>query len=295
MRIVSPYEITPTELASTNVINAEQDWVSGTYAIGDRAVYENIVYEAVVQTSDIPDVGAAADPPSWVRIGWSNQYRMFNDGVDSKSTNLGSIDVTVEFESLLSTVVILGVSGITARLIVTTVQEGIIYDKTIQITDIGAYDWWEYFFAPYSVVTDVIFNNIPSYSGTSSQLIIDAASPSDHAEIGRLLAGVEREIGTALYGTSISFQDYSIKERDGFGNLTLVKRRTIKEVHYDVHVNTSGVSDLVRTLQQIASVPTLFIGDDNMLATIVFGVYTDVSQGITTPSVSELTITVEEF
>jgi hypothetical protein len=295
MRIVSPYDVTPAELVSTSVVNEYANWASGTYNTGDRAIYDNRVHEAVATTTDRPDVGALSDPPTWVYVGWSNQYRMFRDGIDSRSTSVGDIDITLEFSGIVGTVALLGVSGVSARLVAETVADGVIYDKTIQLINIGVQDWWEYYFLEYGASEDAIFDDVTPFTGVTLSLTIAAASASTETSIGRVLAGLSKYIGVALYGTSISFQDYSIKERDGFGNLILVKRRTIKEVKYDVHVNTSGVSDIVRVLKTVAAVPTLYIGEDSMPSTIVFGVYTDVSQGITTPSVSELTITVEEF
>jgi hypothetical protein len=110
-----------------------------------------------------------------------------------------------------------------------------------------------------------------------------------------VVAGVERPIGVTLYGTDVQIQDYSVKERDGFGNLTLVPRRTLKIVNYDVHVPTQRVDIVVKLLSRLAAEPTLFIGEVERTSTVVFGVYTDVSQGITTPSISDLTIQVEEF
>ena len=97
------------------------------------------------------------------------------------------------------------------------------------------------------------------------------------------------------YGVTVSILDYSTKERDGFGNLTLVPRRTVRLVDYDVKVDSDKVDFVVRALERIAATPTLFIGDELYSSSVTFGVYRDFTQGIDTPSISDLTIQVEGF
>jgi hypothetical protein len=294
MRIVTPQEVTPTILTATNVVNIEPDWAAGTYNEGDRVVYENLVYQAVATTTDQPDVGAVADPPTWVFLGWSNQYRMFRDGADSRSTGTGDIDVTITYPNSISTLAALGLTGTQAQLVITDGTDDVVYDHTIEFVDIGVLDWWEFFFLPYDAVGDVVFEGLPPYPGAAVNLIVSSGI-ADPVAVGRVVAGVERPIGVTLYGTDVQIQDYSVKERDGFGNLTLVPRRTLKIVNYDVHVPTQRVDIVVKLLSRLAAEPTLFIGEVERTSTVVFGVYTDVSQGITTPSISDLTIQVEEF
>lgn len=296
MHIVTPQVVTPGFLLATNVVNAEPAWVPGTYNRGDRVVFSDEVYEVVADpdTSDQPDLGAVADPPTWVALGWSNQWRMFRDGTDSLSTAVGEIDVTIENQRLTSTLGALGLQGSAITVTVTDGVEGVVFEETRPLVDIGASDWWEYFFLPYDNIDAAVFD-LPPYPGAEIRILLEGASESDPVAVGRVVFGISRDIGVTLYGTGIQLQDYSVKERDGFGTLILRPRRTIKRVDYDVHVPTERVSFVIRELSRLGAVPTLYIGDPQKPATIVYGVYADVSQGITTPSISDLTLQVEEF
>ena len=140
-----------------------------------------------------------------------------------------------------------------------------------------------------------VFDGIPAFPDSDYHLELFGATALTDVSVGRIIAGSERDIGVTLFGTSISIRDYSVKERDGFGTLTLVERRKTKIVDYDVHVETANVDATIRLLKSILSTPSLFIGELDYSSTIVFGLIADVSQGITTPSISDLTLRVEEF
>lgn len=296
MRIVPPQEITESVLQSTNVVNDEIDWVAGTYNLGDKRVYNRRVYEVVVaSTTDQPDVGAAADPPSWILLGWSNKWRMFTEGQDSQSTGTGDIDVTLQWPSSITTLAVLGVMGSSVTVTVTDSVDGVVYDQTIDLVDIGALEWWEWYFLPYDFQQAAVFSSIPPYAGADVRILIEGASPSDPVAAGRAIAGIERTLGVTQYGTDVAQFDYSTKERDGFGNLVLVPRRAINIVDFDVHVMTPQVDFVSAQLKKLAGIPALYIGADEFSSTVVYGVQVDVSQGITWPSISELTLRVEEF
>jgi len=468
MQVAPVQEVTPAIIGSTNVVNDYPDWIAGTYNTGDRRVEADQVYEvvAIPSTTDQPSVGAAATPPTWALIGWSNQLRMFKDGADSLSTGTGDIDVTIVYPDTISVLAALGVTGVSARLIVqdvnpnlfdfteefdnaywtkigstidpnvetapdgtltadklivdnlitsgsvrrnhsfvastvyalsiygkaaefenlsflilsgafasgvsmhvrfnlntavatylggdtpislgmdedpdnpgwyrcklvftatlsasvtviyytnptgdgtsglyiwgaqleesstVTYYNGIVYNELVSLVDLGVSDWWEYYFLDYEADTSVLFEGVPPYPGANVRLIISGATGSDPVAVGRVASGVAMDLGVTQYGTSIDLQDYSTKERDGFGTLTLVPRRTISVVDYDVRVYTAQIDYVIRLLKSLAATPALYIGEADFKSTILYGVFDDISQGITAPSISELTIRVEEF
>ena len=297
MRIVTPLNVDTGQLTSTNVVNEVADWSAGTYNLGEQAVDANQVYKVVADpsTTDQPTVGAAASPATWVLMGWSNQYRMFRDGRDSYSSRDESIDVTFNLGAIISTVAAIGLKGTSATLKIVDSVDGTVYDNEISLGGIGAVDWWEYFFLQYDLGDTAVFRSIPAYPNAEITLSIDGSVPTDEIRAGRIIVGFEQELGVTTYGTTVSTLDYSTKERDGFGNLTLIPRRTIRLVDYKVTVPSFQIDRVIRTLEKISATPTLFIGDILYLSTITFGVYRDFSQGITSPSISDLTIQVEGF
>lgn len=291
MRVVTPQEIEVADLTSSVPVDDAPLWAAGPYNLGDQVVYGISVFRAAVNTSQEPGTGS-----DWVRMGYVNRWRMFRDGRDSKTRRNEIIDCSIETSQIYSTAALLGLVGVEARVIVDDVGgEGVVYDETKSLVDIGVEDFWEWHFLPYDFVEEAVFDGIPPYSGAKLTVQVVAASETDEAACGRVVFGIGRDLGVTNYGTSIELQDYSIKTRDEFGGLTLVPRRAINIINYDVTVPTPRVNFVVRQMRGLAGMAALYIGDEQFGATVTYGVYRTTIQGVDYPSISELTIQVEEF
>lgn len=291
MKIIEPVTVTEAML-TTNVVNIESAWTAGTYNEGDRVVVDDSVYEVVAVTTTENPVGSS----DWFRVGYSNQWRMWTEGADSISTRGGGITVTLADVPLLSAIAVLGATGFECQVILTDDTEGVVFDETKSLQDIGIGDWWEYYFTDYEQKSAVYFDGLPPYPASDLQIVISTVAPADQAAAGRVVFGVERDIGVTLQGVQTRLEDYSIKERDGFGNLTLVKRRTIRLVDYDFIIEHALLDIARRRFQSLAATPTLFVGDGDMPETIVFGVYNNFQTISDGPDrVTECSATIEEF
>lgn len=296
MRIINPIEVTEAMLTASDVPLTDYTvWSAGSYNAGDQRRYGISAYEALSTTTDQPDVGAAKAVPTWLRLGYVNRWRMFRDGSDSLTTNTGAITVTLDYAAVVTTMALLGLAADTAQLVITDGVEGEVYNETITLTDIGALDWWEYFFTPYDSIDTALFEGIPPYPDAVLALTISRANPLDDASCGRVVAGIEVELGVTNYGTDVGIVDYSIKSRDEFGNLQIVQRRTVKRVGYDVTLESSLVDFVQRRLAQVSAAPALFIGDGLYSSTIVFGLYRDFTINLLNVATSSATIEVEGF
>ena len=299
MDIVKPYKVNAGNLISTNVDLEHPEWSGGTeYSDGDRVVFGELVFESVEDsnTGNTPDPGMESGP--WVWIGYANRWRMFNQGVDSRTSRVGEIDVRLNFGEPVTHITVLGIE--TAQSVEITVFDpadpnSVIFQSTFEQTDIGARNWWEFYFAPYVNGGQQVFQTLPGFPGSDIRIRIIGLSSTDPVECGRVIAGIPRNIGDTQFGTEIAIQDYSVRERNSFGELILVRRRAIKEVRYNIQVFTNEIGDTVRIIQELAGEPALYIGDEERSETVTFGVFTDVSQGISGPERSELTLAVEEF
>lgn len=289
MKIIEPVTVSDAML-TTNVVNIEPDWATGTYDAGNRAVVDDSVYEALVTTTENP-VGS----DNWIRVGYSNIWRMWTEGADSLSTRNGGIDVTLADVPIISAVVILGAVGVECRAILTDGLD-VVFDETKNLVDIGVQDWWEYYFTDYEVKRYIYFDSLPPHGGAGLQIIVSAATVDHEAAVGRVIFGLEREIGVTLQGVTTRIEDYSVKDRDGFGNLILIPRRTIRLVDYDFMVDNALLDTARRRFQALAAKPTLFVGDGHLPETIVYGVFTNfqaISDGDGTTT--ECSATIEEF
>lgn len=295
MKLVKPQEVTSSSLTATNVTNDEADWSAGTYNEGDQAVDGEFVYEALTTTTDQPSVGAAKTTPTWVKLGRANKWRMFRDGTDSKTAQVAGIDVTIQTTNVISAVGILGAAGANAQVTLTSATSGLVYDQTKTLVDIGVEDWWQYYFLEYEETADLLFTDVPAYAGADLQIIITAFSASTDAECGRVVAGLEFDVGTTIEPVQSRIEDFSRKERDEFGNLTLVARRTIRIVDFDFMVENPLVDRVQKRFIALSATPTLFVGDSDMPETIVFGVFNQFNTIINGHTITECSASVEEF
>jgi hypothetical protein len=122
-------------------------------------------------------------------------------------------------------------------------------------------------------------------------VILDAGAGT--ARIGEFVMGRVRQLGVSNFGTSVSIQDYSRKERDQFGNTIIVERKFTKSADFDVTVETAQVFAVQNQLAKIRATPVVFIGDEARASTVVYGFFRQFNIVLDNPSISSCSIEVE--
>ena len=92
---------------------------------------------------------------------------------------------------------------------------------------------------------------------------------------------------------AISTRNFSRKEVDEFGKVTVIKRKNSKYADYDVDIDNVNLASVQRLFADIDSVPCVFIGNPEMEELIVYGFYSDFKATISFPTVSKCTLRVE--
>ena len=320
MRIIEPVEITPSmavmeaflvepnaeplvvqvgqafQVASllTNVPEADNPlWVSTTaYAVGDIVMLEHRNYEALVANSNKDPAGIATDPPTWLDLGPTNRWRMFDDKIGTVTTNPESISLTIAPGRAVDSLAFFGLDVAAIYVRVVDPYQGIVYESSVSpVSTDGINDWYEYFFAPVEVNEDFVLLDVPV--GSYGSIEIKVSKPAGIAKVGALILGKVAVLGDALYGTSVGIVDYSRKERDDFGNTVIVERDYSKRADFDVMVPTSMVSQVQRLLSKHRAKPLVWIGEANYQSTILYGYYKEFNLVISGPTASDCSISVE--
>jgi len=295
-----PQMIDDSTLLSSNAVDEAIDqWVAGTYVTGTQKIYEQQVWKVAADpsTDDRPDIGAEKEIPTWTRMGWVNTYRMFRDGVDSKTTATGNLEVSLSQTGNNTLVVLLGAEGFEAVLeLLDEVGQPIPeYTETKPLIDYLVDNTEDWCFKDPVLYEEVVFELPIGFSTNDVRVTIVAGSPTDPTACGRLLLAEERTLGITNYGTEVSALSGSEITRDGFNNLILDKKRTVKLVDYKVTVETLLVSTVRSALAAADATEALFIGSSipGYGATIVFGIYRDFRTVYENKSISDMTLTVE--
>lgn len=270
------------------------NWTAGTYVLGDRAVEGITIYEVVAtSTTDQPTVGMVKDVPTWVRVGFINKYRMFELNTGTYTSDATSIEVEIDYGARVTNAVgLFKLQGFDVQVVVTDDVEGVVYDETVEIVDYYVSDWYAYFFDDYEYVEDLVFLDLPAYEGATLSVTVSANGATE-ARCGVLCAGNLKNIGYAEYGAKIGTIDYSVREVDDFGNYNILERKKVKSVTFPVAVETNRVADVQKLLNSLSTIPTVYIGDDAMEATIVIGYFRTWDINISSPTISEMEIEIE--
>jgi len=127
----------------------------------------------------------------------------------------------------------------------------------------------------------VLFNDDDDLGGhfNSGNLIevslINSFAAGYNVSCSNVVVGEVVNIGTALMSTSVQIMDYSRKEVDTWGELTIIERGYSDVVNYKIEVETDRISQIQSVLADRRARPSVYVGDRNEPATIVYGLYND--------------------
>jgi hypothetical protein len=294
MKIVPPLAVTTSNLTASNVAITETAWTAGTYAEGVQRYVGTTLYEVIVHphTSDSPTVGVAAIPPTWAVVGSINRFKMFDFTIGQKTSRASPITVTITPGEVVNTIALFELVNATSiRVQVIDPVAGTVYDQTRTLADYtGITDWYSYFFDPYILAADAVFDDLPAYISAAITVTI---SGSGTVEVGELVIGRSREYGSTAINTRLGIEDFSRKERDEFGNFNIVERRFAKLHGFDVLLANNEVNAIFGALSAARATATLYIGGSDFAETYALGFFRDFTILRSGPITSELSIEIE--
>lgn len=301
MIVVKAIPITDSNLISSSIpepdsARGEVEWTAGTYNLGAQVIKSSThrIYECVADpsTTDDPEEGVLSTPQTWLDVGATNRWKMFDNvvGYQSEGENLV---IKVTNQPVINSVSGFNIEGAaTVDVKINDVNGDLVYDRTAQMIDeSNVNSWWDYFFAPVDVQTRFILSDLPLYPNST----ITVNGNGDTVLFGELIFGRGVDIGVTQYGTGWQGLDFSVKERDSFGNYTVIPGRTADLLDYDIKVEKSSFGFVKSTLKSLTGVPTVWIGnpDDINDGTAVFGYYRDAQINFSSPSLIDMTVQVE--
>ncbi|CDO37151.1 hypothetical protein [Novosphingobium sp. KN65.2] len=244
-----------------------------TYDLDDIVISTttNHAYQALVDAESGNSLSNAA---KWLDLGPTNRYNMFDQSNSSQTANGESIDVSMTVDGRADSVSVLNMTAATVQIIMTTDDDGEIYNETFNlVSDSGVNNWYEYFFEPVVRKGDITVYDLPLNADPTFRVIV--SEPGETAKVGSLIIGQSREIGTVISPSSIGITDYSKKETNEYGDFTIIERGFAKRATYKIAIDEVKVDAIASFLSTYRATPVVFVGVEQYASTWIFGFYKD--------------------
>lgn len=314
MSVIVPITISGSVGAGNQLIaiNATETayplWVTATaYTANTSFVrYNNRKYQCLVShTSGPTTLPDAINGTTWLDLGPTNQWAMFDNETSTATTNTGSIIATIKPKTAANpvywnSIAVMGVTG--AASVKIDIYNGtgrtsgdLIYTMTTLVDNTPITNWYEYYFAAFQTSTEFIFNNLPSYLNAEIVLTITGQTIGTLVSCGGFVVGLAQDLGGVQYGASAGILDYSVKETDAFGVTTFVQRNFAKRVDYQLKIPNSEIRRVYSALTSLRATPAVWIGSEEYKYSplVVFGFYKDFSITVQYPNHSNATLEIE--
>jgi hypothetical protein len=283
MDIIKPIEITEAKLTSSSVVEDDYaEWSSATaYVAGDYCMIETLhrVYLCEADSTDnyppdnIYDPDADPVAGNWTDVGATNRWRMF-DGLSRSATIVDGAEIAVEIVpgEHYNAVAMLNIEADLITILVEAGSDGNVYQQTINTVDnAGIVDFYSWFFNPIQRKINFVVAGLPAYIG--SKVKITFYDSDSAVAVGECIVGTSKFIGTLLHGYTVGVEDYSIKEKDDFGNWIITEGAYADRGEFTLRMRPERIYDVKKTLAAYRSTPLVYVGDVSLQETIIYGFF----------------------
>lgn len=268
LQLLQPAIIEGPALIASSVNEADYpEWDGGLpYPKGARVIKAatHRTYESAI------DGNAGNDPAGvsgkWFDIGPTNRWAMFDQALGTATTGAGAIAVEVQ-SGVVGGIALLDIVATSVR-----VQIGGYYDQIKQPTPSGT----------------VTFLDIPNATDSA---VITISGPGT-VSVGTLLIGRLVDLGLTETSPTAGITDFSLKETDQFGAVTVVERAWAKRMSLRSVIRTDAIDIVAGRIAAVRAQPSLWIGSDGIDSLTIYGFFKDFAIEVDA-NISKLSLAIE--
>lgn len=259
---------------------------------GGTGTYNVSASQTVISTT-ITGTAPVTNTTYWAKADATNKWRMHDDRVSSQTANTSLITNAYKVAGRADSLYLGNFNAAEARVQMIDATDGVVYDQTFSgVAASWKSSWYSWFFTPITRITDLIVTDMPPYSNSIITVVLK--DTGNTALSGNLIIGKQLEVGGTQYGMTMGLQDYSVKLKDSYGNMSITERAFSRENSMQVMVNASMVDPLINILSAYRAIATVYIGSESYGASAAFGFYKDFRVAVSYPTHSLLNIEIEE-
>lgn len=277
MLVIRPITLTSENMWSSVQENEYPDWESGlSPSVGQYILHNHHIWQYQGQDATNPEPGTETEVPlRWRDTGADNRWAMFDKKagmtwlINKKTESPDPIEIRVTPGQVVNALGAVSVHANSVEIQLNDPVEGLVYQRTIMMIDTGSLNHYEYFFKPFERKENFSVVDLPAYG--TAVLNVRFIGGTNSVSVGMLVIGQQSNIGYALYGSEVGFENYSINEIDDFGNETQTDRGSRDYVKFDISVPRNSVSTVKKLLRALKDTPSLYVGVEDREEIIIVG------------------------
>lgn len=297
MKFIRPATIGDAQFVSSTLPESDYAaWSSGTtYAAGARCISTTThrIYESVqasnLNHSPVTDIGTW-----WIDIGPTNRWAWLDQSVGTLTSGTSLMSITLAPGVVVDSLALLDVTGGGSLQVVMVNGMDTVYNQTFAMSDTSALvDWYTYFFSPIEPRGALIVSDLPPYSEAQITITVNGSAAIG---VGTLVLGTSVEVGATRYGAGVGIVDYSRKETDSFGVVSVTERAYAKKIDVQCIVDNGRVDYVTTQLAAVRATPCIWVsGNANSRyeSLLAYGFYKDFGLEIAYPNHSTFSILIE--
>lgn len=273
--------------------NAATNYTTGTRVVRTTThkVYERLAPGGADAT--LPE----NDSSKWLVIGPTNKWAMFDTSRTSGSSSTSTVTIVLAPGVPVDSIAILGCTALDISINITNGSYNV-YSNTVDMLVRSSANYTQYFFGAFRFLPSLVLFNLPNNS--NNIITITFIMPATGGLVGNIVIGTSVSLGDIQTGVSIEALNFSVVNRDTFGNSVLVPRRSVPKTSQKVFITKADLNNLINTRYKLNAVPAVWVGiDDNsdgyFDSLLIFGVYKDFSMVMDYPDHALLSLELEEI
>lgn len=277
-------------------------WAAATtYALNALVVRTQThrVYRRLVAgtTATVPE----SDKVNWVEVSATKKFLPFDGKTNNDSMLIGFYSLGISlFLGGANALSLVGMRGKTATVKITDGAGGaVLYSASKTFADDRfSYPAWSTAGSSWKIVDWHLFELPFGYPSAVAHIVISAGPTlTEYATVREILYGGGFDIGATQLGVRVSIIDYSRKETDAFGTVTLVRRPFSRRMSCDIQVPLADFQRVFSLLADLRATVCQWIPESSgsYQPLMIQGWYRDFSIAVSYPTYLLCTLEVESL
>jgi hypothetical protein len=285
----------PTTEMVFNAGSPSTSYVLGAIVIDTTA---HLKYESLAAANG----AQLSDATKWLLLGPTNKWAMFDTLRSTATIAPSPLTVVITPGVNIDALALLGLVGDSVTVSVDSAigsPSTNYYTHTENLDTREVFDWYDYFFSPFSTKPSVALFDLPPHSSAVITVTITAAS--GNVECGACVMGSQVNIGVVQHDAVSDVLNFSTVTRDFAGGTnTLVQRRNVPKTQQQLLIDKTQVNAARVLRDSLNAIPAVWSGIDDDTdgyfdALLILGFYKVFSINLAFPDQALITLELEEI